>query len=115
MRRRRTQRKPRRKYRKRTQKGGFLNRYDFAYAGRDTVNQVGKITPGLIKNASSEINNIAQQKINQISAKEAEKLKGYFPIILRGAIDDVYQKPFQMLGNFGQQQLQKLKTKILNR
>ena len=25
------------------------------------VNQVGKIAPGLIKNASSEINNIAQQ------------------------------------------------------
>ena len=31
----------------RRQTGGFLNRYDFAYAGRDTVNQVGKIAPGL--------------------------------------------------------------------
>ena len=53
------QRRPRQKYRKRTQSGGFLNRYDFAYIGRDTVNQIGKIAPSLIKNASSEINDIA--------------------------------------------------------
>ena len=44
MRRYRKQRKPREKYGKRTQKGGFLKRYDFAYAGGDTVNQVGKTT-----------------------------------------------------------------------
>ena len=44
----RTQRRPRRKYQKRTQKGGFLNRYDFAYADRDTVNQIGKIALGLV-------------------------------------------------------------------
>ena len=28
--------------RKRKQRGGFLNRYDFAYAGRDTVKQASK-------------------------------------------------------------------------
>ena len=44
--------RPHQKYRKRTQSGGFLNRYDFAYAGRDTVNQAGKTAPSLIKNAS---------------------------------------------------------------
>ena len=49
---------PRRKYRRRSQKGGVLNRYDFAYAGRDTVYQTKKIAPELIKNASAEINNI---------------------------------------------------------
>ena len=37
---------------RRSQTGGFLNRYDFAYAGRDTVNQVGKITPGIINKAT---------------------------------------------------------------
>ena len=42
---------------------GFLNRYDFAYAGRDTVNQVGKIAPGIINKASGEINKIAQQRM----------------------------------------------------
>ena len=27
------------------QLGGFLNHYDFAYAGRDTVNQAAKVAP----------------------------------------------------------------------
>ena len=43
------------------QVGGFLNRYDFAYAGRDTVKQAAKVAPGVIKNASNEIN-ISQNK-----------------------------------------------------
>ena len=39
--------------------GGFLNRYDFAYAGRDVVNQAGKISPNIIKQATGEIDKIA--------------------------------------------------------
>ena len=34
--------------RKNCQRGGFLSRYDLSYVGIDTVNQVGKIAPGLI-------------------------------------------------------------------
>ena len=45
---------------KKRQTGGFLNGYDFAYAGRDTVNQVGKIAPGIINKANSDINKIDQ-------------------------------------------------------
>ena len=48
----------------RSQTGGFLNRYNFAYAGRDTVNQVGKIAPKIINQATGEINKIAQQRID---------------------------------------------------
>lgn len=56
----------RKKYQKgRTQSGGFLNRYDFAYVGRDVVNQLGKVTPGVIKSASSEINNVAQRMLSR--------------------------------------------------
>ena len=44
---------------KKKRQSGILNRYDFAYDGRDTVDQVGKIAPGIIKNTSSEINDIA--------------------------------------------------------
>ena len=33
--------------------------------------------------------------------------------ILKGAIEDVYRTPFRLLGNFGKQQLDKLKQKIL--
>ena len=37
------------KEKSRSQTGGFFNRYDFAYAGReDTVNQVGKVNPKII-------------------------------------------------------------------
>ena len=43
-----------------------MNRYDFAYAGRDIVNQPGKVAPGVIKNPRSEINNVAEQRVNQI-------------------------------------------------
>ena len=39
----------------RRQTGGFLNCYDFAYAGRDVVNQVGKIAPGVINLAAGDI------------------------------------------------------------
>ena len=49
MKRKQRKRKPRQKYRKRTQTVGFLNRHDFIYAGRDTVNQVGKIAPRIKK------------------------------------------------------------------
>ena len=113
MRRRQRKSRPRRKYRKRTQRGGFLNRYDFAYAGRDTVNQVGKIAPGLIKNDSNEINNVAQQKINQIISQGEKEVERVLPKIFRGVIEDVYQTPFRLLENFGKQQLNRLKNKIL--
>ena len=91
----------------------FLNRYDFAYAGRDTVNQFGKIALGLIKNASSEINNIAQQTINQTISQGGKEIEKVLPNIFRETIEDVYQTPFRLLGKFGRQQLQKLKDKIL--
>ena len=67
----------------------------------DTVNQVGKIALGIIKNASAEI--IRNQIIRQ-GGKEAERA---LPKILRGVIEDMYQTPF------GKQQLNKLKYKIL--
>ena len=56
------------KKRRRSQRqtGGFLNCYDFAYAGRDTVNQVGKIAPGIINKATSDINKQVQQRIDQM-------------------------------------------------
>ena len=113
MRRRQRKNKPRRKYRKRTQRGGLLNRYDFAYAGRDTVNQVTKIAPGMIKNTGSKINNVAQQRLNQIISLGGKEMERVFPEILRVAIEDVYQTPFRLLGNFRKQQLNKLKNKML--
>ena len=73
---------------------GFFNRYDFAYAGTDTVNQLGKVAPGVIKEASSQINNIAQQRIQQTISQGSKGIERILPKILRGAIEDVYQMPF---------------------
>ena len=43
-----------------------MNRYDFAYAGGDTVNQVGKIAPEIITQATEETDKVAQNRINQV-------------------------------------------------
>ena len=91
---------------------GFLNRYNFAYPGRDTVNQAANVAPGVIKAAADDIK-VAEQRINHIISKGGAEVERVFLKILRGAIEDVYQTPFRLLGNFGKQQLNKLKRKIL--
>ena len=65
---------------------GFLNRYDFAYTGRDTVNQVGKVTPKIISQATGEINKIAQQRIDQIVRSGGAEIERVAPKIIRGAM-----------------------------
>ena len=102
------------KKRRRSQRqtGGFLNRYDFAYAGRDTVNQVGKIAPGIINKATSDINKIAQQRIDQAIRTGGAEIERVAPKIIRGAIEEVYKTPFRLLGNLGKKQFQKIKIKL---
>ena len=102
----RTKRKQKRKrkitcQRIRKQTGGFLNHYNFAYTERDVVNEIAKVTPGIIKGATNEINNIAQQRINQVISQGSKEIGRVLPKILRGAFEDVYQTPFRLLRNFG--------------
>ena len=52
----------------RLQTGGFLNRYDLAYA----VNQVGKIAPKMISQATCEINKIELQRIADVFHNDKE-------------------------------------------
>ena len=96
----------------RRQTGRFLNRYDFAYAGRDTVNQVGKIAPGIINKATSDINKIAEQRIDQVIKTGGAEIKRVAPKVIRGAIEEVYKAPFGLLGNLGEKQFQKIKRKL---
>ena len=100
--------------RKRSQRWGFLpNRYDLAYVGRDTVNQVGKIAPNIIKQATGEIDKIMQARINQVVKSGGAEVERVLPKIVGGAIEDVYKTPFRLLGNFGKQQFNKIKKKVL--
>ena len=101
-----------RKKRSRRQTGGFLNRYDFAYTGRDIVNQVGKVTPKMISQATGEINKIAQQRIDQVVRSGGAEIERVALKIIRGAIGEVYKTPFRLLGNLGKKQFQKIKRKL---
>ena len=100
------------KKRSRRQTGGFLNRYDFAYTGRDIVNQVGKVTPKMISQATGEINKIAQQRIDQVVRSGGAEIERVALKITRGAIGEVYKTPFRLLGNLGKKQFQKIKRKL---
>ena len=82
---------------------GFLNLYVFGYAGTDVINQTAKVTPGVIKAATNDINDIAEQRINQIISQVGKEVERVLPKLLRGAIEDVYQTPFRVIGNFGKQ------------
>ena len=92
----------------------FLTATIFAYAGRDVVNQAAKVAPGVIKAATNDINAIATDRINQVISQSGKEMERVLPKILRGAIEDVYQTLFILLGNFGKQQFSKIKRKILN-
>ena len=76
------------------QTGFFLNRYYFAYAGRDTVNQVGKVAPKLSSHASGEINKIAKQRTDQILRLGGSEIERVAPKFIKGAIEEVYKTPF---------------------
>ena len=55
---------------RRKQRGGFLNRHDFAYAGQGTINQAMKgldmLAPKVIGQALKEIDKIAEARIRQV-------------------------------------------------
>ena len=100
------------KRRRKRQTGGFLSRYDFAYAGRDTVNQVGKIAPGIINKATADINKLAKQRIDQVIRQAGVEVERVAPKIIRGAIEEVYKTPFRLLGNLGKKHFMKIKRRL---
>ena len=76
-------------------------------------NQAAKVAPGVIKTATNNVNNIATDRINQIISQGGKEVERALPKFVRGATEDVYQTPFRLLGNFGKQQFNKIKRKIL--
>ena len=82
------------------------------YAGRDVINQAGKVAPKIINQATGEINKIPQQRIDQTIRSGGVEIKHVAPKIFRGSIEEVYKTPFRMLGNLGKKQFQKIKRKL---
>ena len=95
---------------KKRQVGSFLNCYDFVYAGRDTVNQVGKIAPNIIKNASNNINQTVKERIDQAIKTGSSEIERIAPKTIRGAIEDVYKTPFRLLGDLWKKTVPENKT-----
>ena len=100
------------KRRRRWQTGGFLSRYDFAYAGRDVVDQAGKVAPGIISKAVADINKIAKQRIDQAIKNGGAEIERVAPKTIRGAIEEVHKTPFRLLGNLGKKQFLKIKRRL---
>lgn len=94
------------------QYGGFLNRYDFAYAARNVVNHIAKNAPSIFKAATNDINKIAEQRSNQAISQAGQELERVLPKILLGDIEDVYQTPFRMLGHSGKKTFNNIKCEI---
>ena len=94
----------------------FLNRYNFAYAGRDVVNQtcknLDKKAPALIQNLKGELNDVLQQRIHQIITEGGAQLKEVGPQLLKGAVEGAYKMPFRLLGNFGKKKLTEAKQQL---
>ena len=101
---------------RRQQHGSFLNRYDFAYAGWDTVKQAMKgldsLAPKLINQTSGEIDEIAVARVKQVLNDGGQQIQKITPQIIRGAIGDVYKTLFRLLGNLDKKKFAQLKTKL---
>ena len=96
--------------------GGFINRYDFAYAGQGTVNQAMKgldsLAPKLINQTSREIDKIAGVRTKLVINNGGQQIQKIAPQIIQGAIKDVYKPPFKLLGNLGMKKFAQLKRKL---
>ena len=71
--------------RKRKQHGGFLSRYDMAYAGRDSINQAGKV------------------------------LERVGPALIRTAVEELYQTLFRLLETKGKKKYNEIKRNVSNK
>ena len=97
------------------QRGGFLNRYDFAYAGRDTVNQATKNLDKLAPKLIDQLMTKATTGLDNISAKRAEQIKQIAPGLIKGAVEELYKTPFHLLGNMGRKKYKLLQKKVSNK
>ena len=76
--------------RNRRQRGGFLTRHDFEYAGQDTINTglntLKRMVPGLIENAENKIGKVTEKRIAQVISQGGKELERVSPIILKKVI-----------------------------
>ena len=99
------------RYRRKRQRGGFLNRYDFAYAGRDTVNQVSKQLNALALKLLDQLTT----GLDKVSANRVNQLKQMTPGLIKGAVEELYKTPFCLLEKAGKKKYDSIKKKLSNK
>ena len=99
----------------RRRQSGFLNRYDFAYAGRNTVNQAAKHLDTLAPKLVNQLMSKATIGLDNITDKRVEQIKQIAPGLIRGAIEELYKTPFRLLGILGRKKYKALKKKLFNK
>ena len=72
------------------------------------------LAPKIIKQATGQVDQIAQRRIQQIISQGGQQVEKIAPKIIKGAIEEVYKKPFRLLGRFGKKQLYRIGRKIKN-
>ena len=99
------------KYRRKRQRGGFLNRYDFADAGRNTINQASKqlntLAPKLLEQLTTGLNEVSADRVNQ--------LKQMAPGLIKGAVEELYKTPFRLLEKAGKKKYDSIKKNLSNK
>ena len=98
------------KYRRKSQRGGFLNRYDFPYAGRDTVDQASKqlnvLAPKLVEQLTTGL--------EKVSANRVKQLEQIAPALTKGAVEELYKAPFHLLKKAGEKKYDSIKKNVSN-
>ena len=74
-----------------------------------------RVAPRLINQASDRLDSNAQRRIRQAIIQGGHTVEQIAPKIIRGAIEDYYKTPFRLLGRFGKQKLNQLKSKFIRR
>ena len=97
------------------QRGGFLNWYDFAYAGRDIINQASKHLDKLAPKLVDQLMNKATTGLDKISSKRVKQIKQIAPGLIKGAVEELYKTPFRLLRNIGRKKHKTLKKKVFNK
>ena len=97
------------------QRGGLLSRYDFAYAGRDTVNQASKQLNVLAPNLIDQLMNRATAGLDKVSANRVNQLKQMAPGLIKGAVEELYKTPFRLLENMGKNKYNSVKKTLSNK
>ena len=99
------------KYCRKRQRGGFLNRYDFAYAGRDTVNQASKqlntLAPKLLEQLTTGLDKVSEKRVKQ--------LEQIAPGLIKGAIEELHKTPFHLLKKAGEKKYESVKKNVSNK